>query len=238
MKRFLLSLLLLAGLIPAVWAQSRYSVLQLQLDDQSPIAVSIDGRYYQQKARHLTIDRLPPGRHYLRVYALRLSRSGRERRVLVYEGRVRTLAGAISICEVHTRRGVMRVRTRPLEAHTRQEHDRPVRFQDEQMEEPDIPEAAAGLRAPELQDLKQQVQERITDAEKIKLIQQSVSGKSLNTADVGTMMDWLVFESSRLELAQWAFRYVSDPGRYESLTDAFTFQENRDAFTRLLRERP
>ena len=46
------------------------SVLEIRLNDHSPLVVTVDGRNYDKHGRNITIGNLPRGWHDLKVYQM------------------------------------------------------------------------------------------------------------------------------------------------------------------------
>ncbi|MDR3680864.1 MAG: DUF4476 domain-containing protein [Flavipsychrobacter sp.] len=74
----------------------------------------------------------------------------------------------------------------------------------------------------------QKVKEKITDTDKLKVLESALKKKSFNTDQLAAMMGWLTFEESRLELAKWAFSHTTDKGNFPNLEKSqFTENNNR-----------
>ncbi len=74
----------------------------------------------------------------------------------------------------------------------------------------------------------QKVKEKITDTDKLKVLESALKKKSFNTDQLAAMMGWLTFEESRLELAKWAFSHTTDKGNFANLERSqFTENNNR-----------
>src|ERR1700739_549424 len=73
------------------------TMLKVHLSDNSPITVSVDGRYYNRRGTSITVGDLPPGTHFLRIFALRLDRWGRGHEEAIFQGRVKTHEGMATL---------------------------------------------------------------------------------------------------------------------------------------------
>jgi hypothetical protein len=70
---------------------------------------------------------------------------------------------------------------------------------------------------------------------RLKLAERVLGRSWVSTAQVAGLMGLFYFDDNRLELARLAYPRVTDPGRYFSLTETLTFNENREALLRLMR---
>lgn len=243
MKNFITLFVLLVMSVVQLQAQprSKRSIIRIQLSDNSPLAVSIDSRRYDKHGTSLTIGDLPAGRHTLEVYtynAYRDKNGGYAKRL--FSGTIRIQKGTATYYTVDARTGGIRFTTEALEDNYMgrdddryNDNDRDERYGDR-----DRYNARNGitLGQGDMNDLKTHVDDRITDTDKLKLIQSVIETRSYSTEQVKTMMSWLSFESSRLDLAKWAYKGVSDRQNYWKLESEFTFSSSKDEFSDYIRK--
>jgi hypothetical protein len=79
-----------------------------------------------------------------------------------------------------------------------------------------------------MKKLSDNVSAKITDTDKLKVLQNGLAKKSLKTDQLKTIMSWLNFESSRVELAKWAYNHTVDKENFSSITSHFTYQDSKD----------
>ncbi|XZF15013.1 DUF4476 domain-containing protein [Chitinophagaceae bacterium MMS25-I14] len=91
-----------------------------------------------------------------------------------------------------------------------------------------------GMNQRDFNDLRSRVDNRITDADKIKLLKSVLATKKFNTGQMTEMLSWLNFEDGKLELAEWGVNYVSDRGNYWKLESAFTYQKTKNDFNKFI----
>lgn len=96
MKTILSTLLILTG-VTSSFAQS---MLKVSLTDRRPITVSVDGRHFRQPGESVTVNDLPKGRHYVVVYVSETLRDGRTADGVIWEGKIKTYRGQMSVCTV------------------------------------------------------------------------------------------------------------------------------------------
>ncbi|MBZ0097967.1 MAG: DUF4476 domain-containing protein, partial [Taibaiella sp.] len=91
------------------------------------------------------------------------------------------------------------------------------------------------LNNEDLKDMEARVEERITDTDKLKLMKSVLEDRTYYSVQVRTMLNWLVFESSRVDFAKWSYERVLDKQDYWKLEDAFTFSSSKDEFNEHIR---
>lgn len=73
------------------------SMLRVGLADRTPVTVSVDGRYFNKRGETVTVGDLPQGRHYIKIYAISNTSGDKAYQQIVYEGRVRTYRGQLTL---------------------------------------------------------------------------------------------------------------------------------------------
>lgn len=77
-------------------------------------------------------------------------------------------------------------------------------------------------------DLGSRVKDRITDSDKLQLVQSVLKGKEYYTDQLRTMLGWFSFESTKLDFAKWAYNQTLDSENYWKLEDVFSFTSSKD----------
>ncbi|HTN16477.1 MAG TPA: DUF4476 domain-containing protein, partial [Chitinophagaceae bacterium] len=83
------------------------------------------------------------------------------------------------------------------------------------------------LQQSELSSLGRSVADRSGDTDKQSLMQQYLTDRTMNTAQVAAMLDWLSFEGTKLEFARWAFNKTSDRSNFGQLKSKFNFSSSK-----------
>lgn len=243
MNRLLYTLIfVLTALTSAFAGYNERSVLEIRLSDHSPLVVSVDGRNYNKHGRTVTVGNLPKGWHDLRVYEYLEYKKGGARAKLLYTGRIRIDAGTVTHCivDVQTRR--MRIKTMDLED-TYLDYDddrdntdgpRDDRYEDRR---DDNNRRSNVFSTQDIDDLKVRVDDRITDTDKLALMKSVLSDRRYYSNQVRTMMDWLSFESSRVDFAKWSYDRALDKKDYWKLEDVFSFSSSKDEFNKHISNR-
>lgn len=76
--------------------------------------------------------------------------------------------------------------------------------------------------------VEQKVKDKITDTDKLKVLQASLKKKAFTTDQLQQMMNWLNFEESRLELAKWAYSHTTDKENFANMENTQFSQNNRN----------
>lgn len=92
------------------------------------------------------------------------------------------------------------------------------------------------LNSTKMKSLKAQVDLKNSDSEKMKLIQSQLSGLSLSTVQLSEMLDWFLFEGSRLELVKWSYHRLSDPANILNLKAKFSFASSKSDIDKLAKK--
>ena len=94
MKKLLAVLIFIGTGITGAMAQS---YIKVNMTDGSPLNVSVDGRYFNKRGTSVTVGDLPPGKHFLQIYTMRSDRRGRGREDVIYEGKIKTFNGGVTL---------------------------------------------------------------------------------------------------------------------------------------------
>jgi len=246
MKKLLIIFACLFIITASALAQpSDRPLLRVQLSDNSPIALAIDGRYYKKHGTALMIGDLPQGKHHVKVYSYYVSKKGTAHADLLYESNIRTKRGTFTNCVVDAKTGYATISIRELtdndfrEAPAQRSNDystdnvygdnsNAANNANNNDYKGAVPDNA--LNAGNIDELKAKVNAKITDGEKLKLLEESLKSRSYYTDQVGIIMTWVNFESTRLDFAKWAYSHVIDKKNYMSLEKQFTFKSSKEEF--------
>jgi hypothetical protein len=92
------------------------------------------------------------------------------------------------------------------------------------------------LNNEQINQLASAVIEKITDTDRMKLMQQSLMDHTVQTTQLSEMLDWLTFEGSKLEFVQWAYSRTSDRSNFEQLKNKFSFLSSKKAIDDLMKK--
>lgn len=107
--------------------------------------------------------------------------------------------------------------------------------------QPNMPAASpvpTGTLTEEKSDkLKAKVDAKGTDTEKLKLIKDALKKETVTTFQVSYMMDWFLFESSKVDFAKWAYSITTDKGFYSDLSSKFNYSSSKEELQQFLQTR-
>ena len=219
------------------FAVSAQSSLRVSLSDHSKLTVEVDYKHFQKVGTSITVGDLPEGRHQIRIFEMRDGLFGRQVQNLIYDGKVKTYRGRITLFELDPESGGINVYDEDLDSF----QVNPTIQNDGQAATAVQPDKAVGaapvqgaMADAKMTGLKAKVDAINTDSRKMTAIKDGLTGEHLSSAQVSEIMKWLGFESSKEEFAEWAFPIVVDPNNYGSLMDQFSYKEYQDQFQSFL----
>lgn len=251
MKRLLLFMLLAVISIAQVSAQARRSIIRVRLSDDSRLAVSLNDRYYDKQGRSITIGDLPAGRHFIKIYRYTPYTNGRGGKArVIYSGGIRISAGTITDMEYDVRNNQLYTQVEFIDdTYDDRRDDRwddrrddrwDDRRDDRRDDRDDVYDRHRNSRSwtqQDMNDLKRRVDERIGDSDKQKLIQNVLQDRRYTTEQMRSILSWLSFESTKLEVAKWGYDNVIDKRDYWKLESEFSFNSSKDEFNNYINGR-
>ena len=218
MNKLLVLLVTILTLSNDSFAARRKCVLKIELSDRSPITVAIDNRDYKKVGTSMTFGDLPTGRHYLRIYEYKEYKDGDGGHAkLIYTGSVKLKKNTITSCVVYPDNGEMVV-TQNMMSDVQQANN----------------SAAGTLSAQETTVLGNEVKAKVTDIDKMKLVQTKLARETYTTAQVREMLPWFNFEESRLEFAKWAYNNAIDKNNYHDIVNDLDYEASVKDFESFL----
>lgn len=85
--------------------------------------------------------------------------------------------------------------------------------------------------------LKSRVDMRETDTDKLKVIKSGLKRESVSTYQVGMIMDWLLFESTRVEFAKWVYDSVVDKLSFPDLFEKLDYSSSKEELKKYINSR-
>lgn len=217
------------------------SMLRISTTDRFPIRLVIDGRYFKKHSSMLTVGKLPPGNHWVEVYAYDKDDEGRFRtRNRIYEGRVRIHRDEVVTCVIDANTGNADITRAPSSVSNYAPQDDDMYNQQPYAALPPDTVAISStdntniISSAELNKLGKKVADKLTDTDKLKKMKAGLKDKSVSTQQVAAMFEWLNFENSRLEFAQWAYDITIDKEHYSELKGKFVFNSSKEKLDELL----
>lgn len=246
MKRLVLALLFVFLIVADTYAQS---LLKVRVADDRRINVWLDGRYFNKAGTSVTVGDLPAGRHLLRIYSMVMTRSGRTRQEVIYQGTIKTFRGKITLVDYDPVSEDVDIRAEesdgrpPLQdqmaaAPKGEVEDNPRTTNEDQsgvpVASPVAIEELSTLNDGKIDKLKTKVAPKKTDTEKMNLIKEGLTEEMMTTKHVSLIMDWLGFESSKVEFAEWAYPKTIDKEAYSDLLKKLKYKNYQDELEKFL----
>jgi hypothetical protein len=211
-------------------AQPKRSVLRFRLSDNSRLAVSIDDRYYDKQGKSITIGDLPPGRHYIKIYKYVPYRDGGGRARELYRGGIKISSGTISSFTYDLNDGKLYANVEFIDGSYRDNDDAYNNNRNDDRRRDNNSFNPHKWNETDMEDLKKRVDERITDGDKVKLMQNVLKNRNYTTEQMRVMLNWLSFDDSKVTLAKWGYDYVSNKENCWKLESEFTFSSSKEEF--------
>lgn len=232
MKKWLLRIFVFLTVIPATQARDNTSILKIRLSNNEPLVVVIDDRKYDKVGRSITIGDLPRGWHELKVYEFLEYKKGGGRAEMLYSGKIKVKRGEVMYCVVDVRSQRIQVKVADLEdIYNAQEQPQP------EQRKIKVTTVEGGMSIDEMYSVRDKVLGYDVDTKRMKALQKELEGKTFTTSQLKVMMEWLAFESSRLELAKWAYSSVSDTGHYADLEELFTIESSKEELREYIKKK-
>lgn len=253
MKKLSLLLIILVSLSENSLAQLSQSVLQIRLRNDKLLTVVLNGRHYKRFGRTITFGDIPAGNHDIKVYRYypnddpRYSDS-RPRAVLIYKGKMHIAPATTYFCTVDPQYKTMSIResredlyveerSYKIEEQPEFDEDREDKSYDRDKDRDDrdwgnnrnknsITDPAL-LTNEQLYILKSSVQERVGSNDKVSLIQNFLQNKKMTTEQVKTIVGWLSFENSKLQIAKFCYPRTIDQENYLQVSSLLNFQNSK-----------
>ncbi len=251
-KLFFATILMIVAYIGAS-AQPARSILKFKFSDNSRLAVSIDDRYYDKQGRSITVGDLPAGRHFIKIYKYIPYSNGKGGKAKeVYRGGIRISAGTISSFTYDLHDEKLYTNTEMIDgSYTDRDNSDDDRYNNDRRDDmrDDYRDDRNNRRdrddvyysrqwsQQDMSDLKARVDDRITDGEKLKLMQSVLKDRRYTTEQMRSMIKWLSFDDTKLSFAKWGYDNASDKQNYWKLESELTFSSSKDDFNNYINGR-
>lgn len=242
MKKLLLTVMLFMTALTGLMAKGFESVLKVRLNDNTPIMIRVDQQSYDDKSKLVTVDAINPGRHRLKVFTV--TKYGFSNKALVYDGYVNIEPGTMTYAVVDRVKKTVRINVDKIVTDNDRRDDK-VRYPNDPIDKSKYGNHNNGhdrynnnrrdaFSATDMNDLKDRVNDRFSDADRLKLMKTALNGRTLATEQVRVMLGWLSFDNGRLDFAKWAYNITADRRDYWKLEKAFSFSRTKEDFMNFL----
>ncbi len=254
-KLLILSLLVIAGVTGA----SAQSMLKVKLANNAQLNVEVDGRYFNKRGTSVTVGDLPPGRHRFTIYSVQQDRRGRGREEAIYSSRITTLPGYVTIVtydpdsrelvkqeqDITTFQqnmppaanngGTYSQNNPPQVNNNNNDYGNDSRYIDGSAPVAS-PIATGTLTDAKINDLKTKVADKKTDTEKWNALKDGLKNETETTDQIGAMMDWFNFESTKVDFAKWAYPNTVDKQNFSNLDNKLSYKNYVDDLDKFIKD--
>lgn len=193
------------------------------------LIIRVDGNWYQEFNQQLLIGNLRPGKHTVEVYVQPDRYQGnrkpgfRSPNELLYKGTIKLKAREEQFVVINREAGVSITNRAPV--YMGKEWDRYAG----QGQVFRADRNAYVLDARSFDQLKRELQREVFEKNRLGLARQQIDQHDFTSAQVRELLLLFSFESSKLELAQYAYAHTIDKGNYQQLNTVFAFSSSRKA---------
>ncbi len=201
----------------SVMAYHQHSDLRLNVFGNTMFTVALNGCHYPYPDTRYEVRDITPGQHFLEVF-----RTGG------YYGNVVLFAGYIHI---------------PASSVVNARIDRYGRFIINHITPKYMAPVCAPVSAPAFYPmsdydfglLRETIRSKSFDSTRLQVAKQALDSRRLTSLQVRELMDLMWFESTKLDLAKFAYHRVVDKERFFLVNDAFSFSSSIDELDRFIR---
>ncbi len=224
----LISTLIISGLLTAhASADHRLSDLRIRSYNNQPVMVKLNQGYFQTPGSTVTISDLIPGRHHIQVWSYsNHPYKPYQKRSLLYNGFIDVPASS-EVRAMVTRQGTLRINDIiPLFTPA-------APFMPPNYYPAPVPGPCGTLPAPQcmydadFNALLSTIDQQSFESTRMTISKQAIRQHgAISTSQVAALINLMSFESSKLELAKYAYTYTTDRHNYFRIFDAFSFDSS------------
>ncbi len=212
-----------------------HSKLELRLWNNAKFFVEIDNQTYPDLVRKFKINRIESGRHYIKVIKSTQRHNGFFNQV-VYRGFIQIPARSKVVAKItHTHVfDIIKIKSlghNHSYGHGYNSHGGSVHGNTgiNSHGTSDSYGYNTGMYHNTFIRLKDMVRNTAFDSKKLVIIKQAIAPGRIRSEQVLELMEMMTFDSNRLELAKFAYRYTTDKQSYFIVNEAFVFSSNISA---------
>lgn len=213
----LVTLFVLSFIIISTQAYNDRSILNLRMYDNSAFCVIVDGQKYNFHQSRYNIPNLAPGRHYIKIikHGNRNNYYGHNNAMWLFAGYV-NIPFATKVSATIDRYNHLRIIDRQSANNGYGRNQYHSKYNN----------AARNMSARDFEQLKFVVYKTSFDNTKLKIAKQAIRVNRVTAWQVFELMNLMTFESTKLNLARFAYRYTINKNKYYIVSSAFTFSSS------------
>lgn len=216
MKKFYLfpTIIFLLGTLNAA---SMPSELNIRLHDYAKFFISVDGKVYNNNSNSYTISGLVMGNHFVKIYKFRNNRYGGFSSRLVFSGNIFIPKAKVIFSMIDKFNNYIVLNEESLCA------ENELTLLTENNNTYTYPMSPADFST-----LKMVICNTSFDNSKVTIAKQAINANYFTARQVCELMNLFSFESSKLEVAKFAYENTLDKNNYYLVNGAFTFSSSID----------
>ena len=209
------------------------SEFNLKMYDNSAFTVTIDNNCFNELSWDFSLANLTPGKHYLKVMKLGKKKYGYcNVPVIVYNSYINVPAqskvyamidfyGSYKVCNISP------VHSKNYYGHDKYTNEKNCHAIKE-------PVCEYGLPQTKFCELKNTIASKSFDSSKLQIAKQAISTNNLTSVQITELIGLITFESNKLDLAKFAYRFTIDKQNYYMVNNAFAFESSVKELNRYL----
>jgi len=236
MKKLLLTIVISLSLISAK-AFNMSSELNIKIFDNSVFYVELDNNVFNNYTNQYCIPNVSSGNHFLKVFRFRPNYHGYyyNSPTVLFAGYIFVPAGmkVNSMIDLYNKYTVLS--QSPIwgnDGYSGEWYDWDG-YNNPPPSSP-MPEYYGYMNPTSFMMLKSTMGNTAFDSSKLKIAEQAVSANKVLSEQVLDLMDMLTFESSKLELAKFAYKFTVDKNKYYLVNSGFTFSSSIDELNKYI----
>ncbi|MFN8153885.1 MAG: DUF4476 domain-containing protein [Bacteroidia bacterium] len=227
MKNLISTLVLSSMIAVSAKADHRLSDLRIRSYDNRPVIVSFNQVQYNTPGTWVNINDVRPGRHFIKVWSAATPRAYGYGRQLMYSGFIDVPSGAEVRAMVTKSFNIRINQVIPFAPEPVFDPYEPYQQYQQGPGHCGTPPAPMCMHEESFRELVCTIDHQSFESTKMQIAKQAIRQHGvISTDQVSELMRLMTFESSKLELAKFAYQYTVDQGHYFRLFNEFTFDSS------------
>lgn len=193
------------------------SNLIISSSDNSFISVAINNSAPVAPSTQISFTNIMPGNHRVKIFRHYMNPGGQWKSKLVYNGYINVPAASEIVYSLNLYNQLLLIATNPIWGWN-----------------PSPPPPVFGMAPQTFNQLIISLNNTPFDNTRLNIAKQAIMSNGATSQQILELMGMLTFESNRLDLAKFAYRYVADPNNYFVVNNGFTFNSSINDLNRFL----
>ncbi|GAB4136305.1 MAG: hypothetical protein Fur0041_10790 [Bacteroidia bacterium] len=218
MKNIFKTIIINVLISSAMPMQAGNSEMNVSVYDNGTFLLNFDGQSYGTANGAMNLTNVTSGLHHMQLLRMPVQQPGRcGMPIMLYDGYVNVPADSRISALVNNIRQLQFMSVVPL-----------VQINIWPPFPGGFPGWGQGMNEADFRALKSSIESKPFDSSKLTIARQAVSSNYMTSRQISELMKLMTFESTKLDLAKYAYGYVIDRNNYYMVNDAFTFSSSID----------